>query len=364
MHDPMANPKAVKDIIENPNAVYGYSPSPSSTRLKSFIGYDWTDPAVVSHLRQQREEYHESIKELYSLITSMKQAGASTKDIATAVCNRRNEIRLESNKDDPEALARVKQSNLATYGNENGGTPEFFYNKYGSWETVIEKALSTNAGADACVGLYDKYYDTYFIDNTDSVTPTQVPSQSSVTPTYAPSYVSGSSTGTIGSIASSSGSSGGGGGSGVSYIEVKNGSAKGYYTKIGKSSVEYISPKVSKKAKTVKVPATVKIGKKTYKVTVVSSYAFTGNDNLQTVRIGKNVKRISPEAFYGCKKLTKLEVGSRQLTAKTIRRCLNGSAVNKIVVQKRAQGKFRTYKKIFTKKITASPKKLSLTKQK
>ena len=28
----------------------------------------------------------------------------------------------------------------------------------------MEKALSTNAGADACLGLYDKYYDTYLID--------------------------------------------------------------------------------------------------------------------------------------------------------------------------------------------------------
>ena len=29
---------------------------------------------------------------------------------------------------------------------------------------MIEKAFSTNAGADACLGLYDVYYDTYIFD--------------------------------------------------------------------------------------------------------------------------------------------------------------------------------------------------------
>ncbi len=162
-HDPMANPSAAADIVVDVNAVYGYAPSPESKRLKDYTEYDWSDPALVAEMRQQREEYHDSMKELYNMITTMKIAGASVKDIAIAVSTRRNELRLLAYKDDPKGLAKVKKSNLENYGNENGGTPEFFYNKYGSWETVIEKALSTNAGADACLGLYDKYYDTYFI---------------------------------------------------------------------------------------------------------------------------------------------------------------------------------------------------------
>ncbi len=168
VHDPMANPGAAKDIVVDPSAVYGYAPSPDSSRLKEYAQYDWSDPSFVAKMRQQREEYHDSIEELYLMITAMKTAGASVRDIAIAVSTRRNEIRLESYKDDPEGLAKVKKSNLENYGNENGGTPEFFYNKYGSWETVIEKALSSNAGADACLGLYDKYYDTYFITTPDS----------------------------------------------------------------------------------------------------------------------------------------------------------------------------------------------------
>ncbi len=173
VHDPMENPKAAQDIIVDPSAVYGYSPNPESTRLGGYAKYDWSDAAVVAEMRKDREAYHASVEELYTMIKTMKAEGKSIEDIARAVSTRRNEIRLESYKDDPEGLETVKQSNLATYGNENGGTPEFFFNKYGSWETVLEKALSTNPGADAVLGLYDKYYDTYIIPEAEPAKTTQ-----------------------------------------------------------------------------------------------------------------------------------------------------------------------------------------------
>ncbi len=167
-HDPMENPKAAADIVENPDAVYGYSPSPESTRLKEYVEYDWSDEKVVNEMKEQREAYHESIQELYDMIESMKAEGKEIEEIARAVSTRRNELRLEAYKDDPEGLEKVKKSNLETYGDENGGSPDYFYEKYGSWETVLEKALSMNAGADACLGLYDKYYDTYMIPEEDA----------------------------------------------------------------------------------------------------------------------------------------------------------------------------------------------------
>ena len=129
-----------------------------------FADYDWSDEAVVAEMREEREEYHDSLKELYQIKSDMEAEGATVEEIARAVSTRRNEIRLEFYKDDPEGLEKLKQSNLQTFGNENGGTPDYFYEKYGSWETVIDKAFSTNAGADACLGLYDKYYDTYFVN--------------------------------------------------------------------------------------------------------------------------------------------------------------------------------------------------------
>ena len=165
VHDPMANPKAAADIVEDPNAVYGYAPNPDSQRLGVFAAYDWSDEAFVAQMKQEREEYHESVKELYQIKAEMEAQGKSVEEIARAVSTRRNEIRMEFYKDDPKGLEDLKQSNLQSFGNENGGTPEYFYNKYGSWEKVIEKTFSTNAGADACLGLYDQYYDTYIIEN-------------------------------------------------------------------------------------------------------------------------------------------------------------------------------------------------------
>lgn len=183
-HDPMLNPKAAADIIVDTHAVYGYSPNPDSTRLGVYAQYDWSDKVFVAEMKQQREEYHESIKELYQTKATMESEGKSIEEIARAVSIRRNEIRMEAYKDDPEGLDKLKESNLATFGNENGGTPDYFYAKYGSWETVIEKAFSTNAGADACLGLYDKYYDTYIINNPESNT------QESTSPTSAESVES------------------------------------------------------------------------------------------------------------------------------------------------------------------------------
>ena len=164
VHDPMKNPKAAKDIIVNPDAVYGYSPSPDSVRLKEFADADWSDEDLVESARQQRLDYHDSMSELYRIIEEMLGEAKNVEEIARAVSTRRNELRLESYKDNPEGLEKVKKSNLETYGNESGPTPDSLYEKYGSWQTVLEKALSANPGMDACLGLYDEYYDTYDLE--------------------------------------------------------------------------------------------------------------------------------------------------------------------------------------------------------
>ncbi|MDO4399492.1 MAG: MBG domain-containing protein [Coriobacteriia bacterium] len=53
------------------------------------------------------------------------------------------------------------------------------------------------------------------------------------------------------------------------------------------------------------VPATVKIGGKTFKVTSIAKNAFKGR-GITSVAIGKNVKSIGANAFAKCKKLTKV----------------------------------------------------------
>lgn len=179
IHDPMENPKAAADIIVDPNAVYGYAPNPASTRMGAFADYDWSDEAFVAEMRSQREEYHRSVSELYQLKADMEAEGRTVEEIARAISTRRNEIRIQSYKDNPDGLERLKQSNLAKYGNETGGTPEYYYAECGSWEAVIEKAFSTNAGADAILGLYDIYYDTYIINSPIDSTEGQAPSTES-----------------------------------------------------------------------------------------------------------------------------------------------------------------------------------------
>ena len=55
-HNPMENPNAAKDIVVNPEAVYGYSPSPDSVRLKQYVdAIDWTDADAVAAGRKERE---------------------------------------------------------------------------------------------------------------------------------------------------------------------------------------------------------------------------------------------------------------------------------------------------------------------
>lgn len=160
-HDPRLNPSAMADIVENPDAVYGFSPNPESSRLGTYAAYDWTDPEVVEQGRLDRLAYHESLYTMYDILHEMRDSGSTIEEMARAVSAERNRLRLESYHDDPDGLAKVKQSNLETYGDENGPTADSLFEKYGSWETVLQKAFSTNAGMDACVGLYDSFYTLY-----------------------------------------------------------------------------------------------------------------------------------------------------------------------------------------------------------
>ena len=160
-HDPKDNPEAMKDIVENPKAVYGFSPNPDSDRLKEYADYDWTDPKLVAQAKETRKAYHDSMESMTDILYKMRDEGASIEEMARAVSKERNRLRLEAEKDNPEELEKLKQSNLETYGHEDGPTPDEMYEKYGSWETVIQKAFSPNMGMDACCGLYDDYYDLY-----------------------------------------------------------------------------------------------------------------------------------------------------------------------------------------------------------
>jgi hypothetical protein len=161
VHDPRDNPEAMKDIIEDPDAVYGFSPDPNSTRLSSFVDYDWHDPEFVAQAKKERIKYHEDMDSMTDILYKMRDDGASIEEMARAISAERNRLRLVQYLDSPDELAKIKESNLQTYGQEDGPTPDQLYEKYGSWPIVIQKAFSPNLGMDAICGLYDDYYQLY-----------------------------------------------------------------------------------------------------------------------------------------------------------------------------------------------------------
>lgn len=160
-HDPRQCPEAMKDIVVNPDAIYGFSPDPQSKRLGSYAEYDWTDPDFVAGAKKERKAYHDSFSTMTDIVDKMTAEGASEEAIARAVSTERNRLRLAAYDNNPEGLAEVKKSNLETYGHEDGPTPDEQYAKYGSWKLVMQKAFSANLGMDAVCGLYDDYYEEY-----------------------------------------------------------------------------------------------------------------------------------------------------------------------------------------------------------
>lgn len=75
-----------------------------------------------------------------------------------------------------------------------------------------------------------------------------------------------------------------------------------------KKEVEYKAP-ANKNAKTVTIPATIKIDGVTYKVTKVDDKAFKGNKKVTKVTVGSNIKIIGKEAFSGATKLKTVTIG-------------------------------------------------------
>ena len=114
--------------------------------MKQYVGFDWSDPELVNGEdgRLARVAYHESIAQMYLLLNDMKEAGASTEEIARAVSSLRNQLRMEAS----EGLETLKARNLEKYGHEEGPLPDESFEKYGSWEIVIEKAFIFSCAPD------------------------------------------------------------------------------------------------------------------------------------------------------------------------------------------------------------------------
>ena len=114
----------------------------------------------------------------------------------------------------------------------------------------------------------------------------------------------------------------------------------------------------NKNAAKLTIPATVKANGKTYKVTAVKASACKGMKKLSTLVLGKNVKTIGKNAFYGCKALKTITIKTTKLTgssvganafkgilAKVKITCPSGKkSAYKKLLQKRGVGKKATFK--------------------
>ena len=94
---------------------------------------------------------------------------------------------------------------------------------------------------------------------------------------------------------------------------VKDTATNGIYKVLADGlTVTFVRP--AAKRATVRISETVKVSGVTCKVTEISANAFKNDTVLKTVVIGKNVKTIGVNAFYGCKNLTKVSGGAALVT--------------------------------------------------
>lgn len=116
------------------------------------------------------------------------------------------------------------------------------------------------------------------------------------------------------------------------------------YKVTGSTTVAFTS--TASTATKVTVPSTVKVNGVTYKVTSISANAFKNNKKVKTIVIGTNVKKIGTNAFYGCTKLTTLQIKSTKLTDSNLSaKAFNG--VKKTTTVKVPSSKVSSYKTIF-----------------
>ena len=96
----------------------------------------------------------------------------------------------------------------------------------------------------------------------------------------------------------------------LKYEVVKSGSLKKGKVTGGKVKVIGISSK-GQKSDSIVVPASVSYKKNTFKITEISSKAFTGNEKIKTAVIGKNVTKVGKCAFSDCTKLKKVTINGK-----------------------------------------------------
>lgn len=116
--------------------------------------------------------------------------------------------------------------------------------------------------------------------------------------------------------------------------------------KVIKAGAEVSLVGTNKNAKSVTIPAVIKVKGVTYKVTSIGAKAFNGSKKLTKVTIGTNIKKISNNAFYKCKSLKTVIIKSVLLTKKTANKKAFKGISRKMVIKVPKKMK-KVYVKIF-----------------
>lgn len=116
--------------------------------------------------------------------------------------------------------------------------------------------------------------------------------------------------------------------------------------KIIKAGAEVSLVGTNKNAKSVTIPAVIKVKGVTYKVTSIGTKAFNGSKKLKKVTIGANIKKISNNAFFKCKSLKMVNIKSVLLTKKTASKKAFKGVGKKMVIKVPKKMK-KAYVKIF-----------------
>ena len=116
--------------------------------------------------------------------------------------------------------------------------------------------------------------------------------------------------------------------------------------KITKAGAEVSLIKTKPTAKSINIPATIKVNGLTYKVTNIAAKAFKQNKKLQSVTVGANVKSISSNAFFKCLSLKTVNLKTVLLTSKTASKKAFKGANKKLVIKVPKKVK-KSYQKIF-----------------
>ena len=128
---------------------------------------------------------------------------------------------------------------------------------------------------------------------------------------------------------------------------------------VGADGNEVKLEKLHNKATTIfGVPLSVRNKKgKVFQVTEIGKNAFKKTPQLKKVIIGKNVRKIGANAFYGCKNLKNIKIKSTSLTKKSVGKNVF-KGIHKKAVIKVPKKKLNDYKKILKGKGQAKSVKI------